>query len=105
MGKLVKQAWGISPHEFFAGWWKVPKGGAPLLSIEITREYPLKCPGCYSHASDHLGDNVPGLREFSDLRGAALINGVLGLVREHRPLLRIQSVNRVFALTLTTRST
>jgi MoaA/NifB/PqqE/SkfB family radical SAM enzyme len=60
-------------------------GSAPMLSIEITRECPLRCPGCYAYGENHLGGGVT-LRELSDLRGDALVDGVLGLVRKHRPL-------------------
>ena len=56
-----------------------------MLSIEITRECPLNCPGCYAYGDSHLGgDKV--LRELNDFRGDALVNGVLDLVRRHRPL-------------------
>jgi MoaA/NifB/PqqE/SkfB family radical SAM enzyme len=56
-----------------------------MLSIEITRECPLSCPGCYAYGDTHLGTGVT-LRELSDFRGDALVEGVLGLVRKHRPL-------------------
>ena len=56
-----------------------------MLSIEITRECPLSCPGCYAFGDAHLGGEVT-LRELSDLRGDALVEGVLGLVRKHKPL-------------------
>lgn len=56
-----------------------------MLSIEITRECPLHCPGCYAYGDSHLGGGVT-LRELSDLRGDALVEGALGLVRRHRPL-------------------
>jgi MoaA/NifB/PqqE/SkfB family radical SAM enzyme len=56
-----------------------------MLSIEITRECPLSCPGCYAYGDSHLsGGKV--LRELSDFRGDALVNGVLDLVRRHRPM-------------------
>lgn len=61
------------------------RGKPPLLSIEITRECPLNCPGCYAYGDTHLGGgNV--LRDLLDFRGQALVNGVLGLVRKHQPL-------------------
>ena len=60
-------------------------GKVPMLSIEITRECPLSCPGCYAYGESHLGGEVT-LRELSDLRGDALVDGVLGLVRAHKPL-------------------
>lgn len=56
-----------------------------MLSIEITRECPLQCPGCYAYGETHLGSEVT-LRDLSDFRGQALVDGVLGLVRKHRPL-------------------
>ena len=56
-----------------------------MLSIEITRECPLHCPGCYAYGENHLGGGVT-LRELNDKRGDELVNGVLALVRKHRPL-------------------
>ena len=56
-----------------------------MLSIEITRECPLSCPGCYAYGDTHLGGGVT-LSELSDLRGDKLVEGVLRLVRKHRPL-------------------
>jgi MoaA/NifB/PqqE/SkfB family radical SAM enzyme len=56
-----------------------------MLSIEITRECPLSCPGCYAYGETHLGDG-PTLRELSDFRGDALVEGVLALVKKHKPL-------------------
>jgi MoaA/NifB/PqqE/SkfB family radical SAM enzyme len=56
-----------------------------MLSVEITRECPLSCPGCYAYGEAHLGGAVT-LRELHDLRGDALVDGVLGLVRKHKPL-------------------
>ncbi|MGA8509818.1 MAG: radical SAM protein [Candidatus Sulfotelmatobacter sp.] len=60
-------------------------GSIPLLSIEITRECPLSCPGCYAYGESHLGGGVT-LRELRDFRGDALVDGVLDLVRRHRPM-------------------
>lgn len=61
------------------------RGQRPLLSIEITRRCPLHCPGCYAYQPEHLGGSVK-LNELVDFQGEALINGVLALVRRHRPL-------------------
>ncbi len=55
------------------------------MSIEITRECPLQCPGCYAYGDDHLGGDLT-LREVRDFKGQDLIDGVLRLVDEHRPL-------------------
>jgi len=56
-----------------------------MLSIEITRECPLSCPGCYAYGESHLGGETT-LRELHDSRGEELVRGILDLVRKHRPL-------------------
>jgi organic radical activating enzyme len=68
-----------------AGWGRVLWGRAPILSIEVTRECPLRCPGCYAYGDRHLGGERT-LRDLSDLRGDALVTGILDLVSKHRPL-------------------
>ena len=49
-------------------WGKILNGESPSLSIEITRECPLKCPGCYAYDDAHLGGGRT-LRELNDRRG------------------------------------
>ncbi len=66
-------------------WGRILAGRSPSMSIEITRECPLTCPGCYAYGSDHLG-GAQTLREVRDLKGQELIDGVLRLVETHRPL-------------------
>jgi MoaA/NifB/PqqE/SkfB family radical SAM enzyme len=66
-------------------WGRVLSGYAPALSIEITRECPLRCPGCYAYGEDHLGGALT-LREVRDFTGQQLVDGVLALVDRHRPL-------------------
>jgi MoaA/NifB/PqqE/SkfB family radical SAM enzyme len=66
-------------------WGKVLLGHTPILSIEVTRECPLHCPGCYAYGSNHLGGAVT-LRELNDKRGDELVRGVIGLVDRHKPL-------------------
>jgi len=56
-----------------------------MLSIEITRECPLTCPGCYAYGDTHLTGGAK-LIELSDFRGNDLVEGVLNLVRKHKPL-------------------
>lgn len=75
----------LKPRDILRGWWRVLNGHMPMLSIEITRECPLSCPGCYAYGDNHLG-NATTLRELSDFRGDALVEGVIGLVRQHRPM-------------------
>src|SRR5262252_3836230 len=69
----------------FAAWGRILSGYTPVLSIEITRECPLRCPGCYAYGNEHLGGDVT-LREVRDLKGQALIDGVLEIVDRLRPL-------------------
>ncbi|MGA9509624.1 MAG: radical SAM protein [Candidatus Sulfotelmatobacter sp.] len=76
---------GLTVGELFAAWGSILNGRAPMLSIEVTRECPLSCPGCYAYGDSHLGGGTT-LRELSDLRGEALVAGVLELVRKHKPL-------------------
>ena len=66
-------------------WGKILRGHKPLLSIEITKECPLRCPGCYAYESGHLGSSGP-LRQLNDYRGEALVAAVLALVRRLKPL-------------------
>jgi MoaA/NifB/PqqE/SkfB family radical SAM enzyme len=75
----------LVPRELLAAWWRVLSGKVPMLSIEITRECPLSCPGCYAYGETHLGGEVT-LRQLRDLRGDALVEGVLELVRKHKPI-------------------
>src|ERR1700756_3531114 len=79
---------GLSPvhtSQIIQAWGKILKGEHPTLSIEITRECPLKCPGCYAYDDAHLGGGRT-LRELNDRRGQALITGVLEVVDRLKPL-------------------
>jgi len=71
--------------EIIRAWGRILAGEAPSLSIEITRECPLRCPGCYAYEPAHLGGGVT-LRELNDLKGQRLVDGVLALVDRLRPL-------------------
>src|SRR5262250_697993 len=68
-----------------SAWGRILTGYAPSLSIEITRECPLRCPGCYAYGDDHLGGEVT-LREVRDFKGQQLVDGVAALVDARRPL-------------------
>jgi len=72
-------------HAVLRAWRNILTGYPPNLSIEITRECPLNCPGCYAYGDSHLGGGVL-LRELSDFKGQALIDGLLRVVRERRPV-------------------
>jgi MoaA/NifB/PqqE/SkfB family radical SAM enzyme len=71
--------------EGLQAWGSILTGRYPVLSIEVTRECPLHCAGCYAYEDGHLGTST-NLRQLSDLKGEALISGVLDLVKRHRPL-------------------
>jgi MoaA/NifB/PqqE/SkfB family radical SAM enzyme len=71
--------------EVLRAWGKILTGRAPSLSIEITKECPLRCPGCYAFDAAHLGGSTR-LRELSDFKGDELVRKVLAVVDEHRPL-------------------
>ena len=79
--------WGpsLTPRHLARAWWRILMGHVPMLSIEITRECPLSCPGCYAYGDSHLGGETT-LRELSDFRGDELVEGVLDLVRRHKPM-------------------
>ncbi len=66
-------------------WGKILRGYHPFLSIEITRECPLRCPGCYAYGSEHLGGDI-NLRQLTDYKGQELIDRVLALVDAEKPL-------------------
>lgn len=71
--------------DFLKAWGKILRGQQPSLSIEITRECPLSCPGCYAYDPAHLGGDTT-LRELNDRKGQALIDGVLQVVDHFKPL-------------------
>ena len=68
----------------FQTWGGILRGQLPSLSIEITRECPLRCPGCYAYEDAHLG--TTNLRSLSDFKGEELIARVFRLVEEYKPL-------------------
>jgi len=66
-------------------WGRILRGQAPVLSIEITRECPLRCPGCYAYGDDHLNSGET-LRQLHDFKGQELVDRVVALVDEHQPI-------------------
>jgi sulfatase maturation enzyme AslB (radical SAM superfamily) len=66
-------------------WGRILTGYRPNLSIEITRECPLRCPGCYAYGDMHLGGGVV-LRQLADFKGQELVDGVLDVVRRYKPV-------------------
>lgn len=65
-------------------WGRTLRGQLPSLSLEITRECPLRCPGCYAYEDAHLG--TTNLRSLSDFKGQELIGRVLDVMDKHKPL-------------------
>jgi MoaA/NifB/PqqE/SkfB family radical SAM enzyme len=66
-------------------WGKILAGYRPNLSIEITKECPLRCPGCYAYGDEHLGGGAT-LRSLSDRKGQELIDGILEVIERLKPL-------------------
>jgi hypothetical protein len=66
-------------------WGRVLRGHTPFLSLEITKECPLKCPGCYAYSPDHLGPLIT-LHQLSDYRGEDLVSATVAIVRRLRPV-------------------
>ena len=75
----------MKSSEVLRAWARILAGRAPSLSIEITKECPLRCPGCYAFDAAHLGGPTQ-LRELSDFKGDELVVRVLALIDQHRPL-------------------
>ncbi len=75
----------MKKSEVFKAWGTILSGRAPSLSIEITKECPLRCPGCYAFDAAHLGGGTQ-LKELSDFKGEELVRRVLAVVDERRPL-------------------
>ena len=71
--------------DLIPAWGRILRGQKPFLSLEITKECPLTCPGCYAYSPNHLG-NAGSLRQLRDAKGEDLVSGVLSVVRRFRPL-------------------
>ena len=78
-GRVMKKS------EVLHAWASILAGRAPSLSIEITKECPLRCPGCYAFDAAHLGGSRL-LRQLSDFKGEELVTRVLAVVDEYKPL-------------------
>src|SRR5271155_1095342 len=75
----------MKKSQVLQAWGKILTGQFPSLSIEITKECPLRCPGCYAFDAAHLGGETQ-LRQLSDYRGDELVQRILALVDEYKPL-------------------
>ncbi len=75
----------MNKSEVLQAWARILAGHKPSLSIEITKECPLRCPGCYAFDAAHLG-GATELRQLSDFKGDDLVANVLAVIDKHRPL-------------------
>jgi len=75
----------MTRKDVLKAWGRILLGYQPLLSIELTRECPLCCPGCYAYEPNHLGGGIT-LRQLRDFRGDELVRRVLEIVDRHKPL-------------------
>ena len=71
--------------QILRGWKTILAGRAPFLSIELTKECPLSCPGCYAYGTEHLGGNLL-LTQVSDFKGKDLVERFMDLIDRYRPL-------------------
>src|SRR5687767_15473029 len=76
---------GLNAGAVIQAWGRILAGYRPSLSIEVTRECPLRCPGCYAYEDNHLGGTTT-LRQLRDFRGDDLVNGILEVVDRAKPL-------------------
>lgn len=76
----------VRTSDIVRAWGKILQGQRPTLSIEITKECPLRCPGCYAYDDAHLGTSGVTLRTLNDRKGQELVDGVLEVVDRLKPL-------------------
>src|SRR5580698_8463695 len=72
-------------NDVLQAWAGILAGRKPSLSNEITKECPLRCPGCYAFDAAHLGGETE-LRQLSDYKGDELVTKVLALIDREKPL-------------------
>jgi len=70
--------------EVLHAWAGILAGRKPSMSIEITKECPLRCPGCYAFDAAHLGGEGE-LRQLSDFKGSELVKNILAIVDREKP--------------------
>src|SRR5262245_47570532 len=75
----------MKTSEVVKAWGKTLIGRVPSLSIEITRECPLRCPGCYAYEPAHIEGPLT-LRQINDSKGDELVSRVLAVVDHYKPL-------------------
>src|SRR3954447_25137960 len=81
----MSQQTGVQVREVMQAWGRILSGKRPNISIEITRECPLRCPGCYAYGDEHLGGDVT-LRGLTDYKGDELVSRFMGMIDKHQPM-------------------
>ena len=76
----------VGAKEIVQAWGRILGGYRPNLSIEITKECPLRCPGCYAYGDEHLGGSGVTLRGLADYKGDELVKRFMAVIDEHHPL-------------------
>jgi len=76
----------IGAGELVQAWGRILSGHRPNVSIEITKECPLRCPGCYAYGDEHLGGGGVTLRGLSDFKGDELVSRFMALIDRHKPV-------------------
>lgn len=75
----------MKTSDVLQAWKGILNGRKPSLSIEITKECPLRCPGCYAFDAAHLGGETD-LRQLSDFKGTELVGKILAIIDREKPL-------------------
>ena len=75
----------MKSRDIIPAWGRILSGHKPFLALEITKECPLRCPGCYSYQPNHVGEGI-ALGQIADFRGRDLVERCLALVRQFRPI-------------------
>ena len=75
----------MTKNDVLKAWGRILRGRYPSLSIEITRECPLHCPGCYAYEPEHLYP-LESMQSLAEYKGQSLVDGVMDVVSRRRPL-------------------
>ena len=89
----IMSATGVGARELVQAWGRILSGHRPNLSIEITKECPLRCPGCYAYGDEHLGGDVT-LRGLADYKGDELVARFMALIDRHQSAARLDRRRR-----------
>ena len=74
----------MQKSDVIRAWGRILTGYQPALSIEITKECPLSCPGCYAFQPGHVAE-VP-FTSLADRKGEELVKAILDVIDRKKPL-------------------